>query len=140
MYSVSCLTSAESKISSVCSIMATKNSAQAVFTLTVAAMLDMIFVQVGYFQNVQDPEFGKADDGQGEGEACQVQEERNSFLKEKDCRLLQAQIGQSDGQVPYELAQGAGRGCETREIGKRGAAKDRERSRYRGVAGSRQGA
>ena len=47
--SVSCLTGAESKISSVCSIMATKNSAKAVFTLTVAAMLDMIFVQVGYF-------------------------------------------------------------------------------------------
>ena len=29
--------------------MATKNSAKAVFTLIVAAMLDMIFVQVGYF-------------------------------------------------------------------------------------------
>ena len=49
LLSVSCLTGAESKISSVCSIMATKTSAKAVFTLTVAAMLDMIFVQVGYF-------------------------------------------------------------------------------------------
>ena len=29
--------------------MATKNSAKVVFTLTVAAMLDLIFVQVGYF-------------------------------------------------------------------------------------------
>ena len=56
------------------------------------------------------------------------------------CYSLQAQVGRSDGQVPYELAQGACRGCKTRKIEKRGAAKDPERSRYGGGAGSRQGA
>ena len=73
-----------------------------------------------------------------EGETCQVQEERNSFLEGKDCRLLQAQVGRSDGQVSHELAQGAGRGCKTIQIEKGGAAKDPEKSRYGGGAGSRQ--
>ena len=63
-----------------------------------------------------------------------------AFWRKKivDCYSLQAQAGQSDGQVPYELAQGAGRGCKTRKIEKGGAGKDPERSRYGDGAGSRQ--
>ena len=68
----------------------------------------------------------------------QGQEERNSFLEGKDCRLQQAQVGRSDGQVSHELARGAGRGCKTRKIEKGGVAKDPERSRYGDGAGSRQ--
>ena len=83
---------------------------------------------------------GQADDGQGEGETCQGQEERNIFLEGKDFRLLQAQVGRSDRQVSHEVAQGAGRGCKTRKIEKGGVAKDPVRSRYGGGAGSRQGA
>ena len=63
-----------------------------------------------------------------------------AFWRKKivDCYSLQAQVGRSDGQVPYELAQGAGRGCKTIQIEKGGAAKDPEKSRYGGGAGSRQ--
>ena len=68
----------------------------------------------------------------------QGQEERNSFLEGKGCRLLQAQVGRSDRQVSHELAQGAGRGCKKRKIEKGGVTKDPERSRYGGGAGSRQ--
>ena len=48
-----------------------------------------------------------------------------AFWRKKivDCYSLQAQAGRSDGQVPYELAQGAGRGCKTIQIEKGGAAK-----------------
>ena len=62
------------------------------------------------------------------------------LVEGKDCRLLQAQVERSDRQVSHELAQGAGRGCKTRKIEKGGVAKDPERSRYGGGAGSRQGA
>ena len=63
-----------------------------------------------------------------------------AFWRKKivDCYSLQALAGRSDGQVPYELAQGAGRGCKTIQIEKGGAAKDPEKSRYGGGAGSRQ--
>ena len=63
-----------------------------------------------------------------------------AFWRKKivDCYSLQAQAGRSDGQVPYELAQGAGRGCKTIQIEKGGAAKDPEKSRYGGGAGLRQ--
>ena len=65
-----------------------------------------------------------------------------AFWRKKiiDCYSLQAQVGRSDRQVSHELAQGAGRGCKTRKIEKGGVAKDPERSRYGGGAGSRQGA
>ena len=60
-----------------------------------------------------------------------------AFWRKKivDCYSLQAQVGRSDGQVPYELAQGAGRGCKKRKIEKGGAAKEeKQRRRLSGFA------
>ena len=62
-----------------------------------------------------------------------------AFWKEKIVDCYRLRLG-SDRQVSHELAQGAGRGCKTRKIEKGGVAKDPERSRYGGGAGSRQGA
>ena len=120
--------------------MATKNSAKVVFTLTVAAMLDMIlfrwYIYIIYkTQNLEKLMMGKVRE-----KHARYKKNAIAFWRKKivDCYSLQAQAGRSDGQVPYELAQGAGRGCKTIQIEKGGAAKDPEKSRYGGGAGSRQ--
>ena len=60
-----------------------------------------------------------------------------AFWKEKIVDCYRLRLGD---QMDKFLAQGAGRGCKTRKIEKGGVAKDPERSRYGGGAGSRQGA
>ena len=87
--------------------------------------IDLEIFRMYETQNFDKPMMDKVH----EGETCQVQEERNSFLEGKDCRLPQAQVGRSDGQVSHELAQGAGRGCQTRKAEKGRTAKDPKRSR-----------
>ena len=70
--------------------MATKNLAKAVFTLTVAAILDMIFVQVGYFimyktQNLEKPMMDKVREKHARDKKSAI-----AFWKEKivDCYRL----------------------------------------------------